>query len=99
MNGKLDNVVVFPGVINKQLEEQKAKITAAEKQMLQVQHKINSFLSMQDFELQTFNYEILKNLANYGDVMTFTPIAARRLIRVLACEVLSLQEIINGEEY
>ena len=98
MSGKLDNVVVFPGVINKQLEEQKAKITAAEKQMLQVQHKINSFLSMQDFELQTFNYEILKDLANYGDVMTFTPIAARRLICVLAGEVLSLQEILNEIE-
>ncbi len=98
MNKNLDNIIVFPGIVNKQVEEKKALVEAAEKQMQQTQHKINSFLSMQDFKLQAFNYEILKDLANYGDVMTFTPIAARRLICVLAGEVLSLQEILNEIE-
>ncbi len=98
MSGKLDNVIVFPGVENKQVEDAKKQEEQVLKRLKETQHQINSFISIKDFQLQSLTYPILKDLAQYGDVMTFTPIAARRLIRVLANEVLALNDIVNELE-
>lgn len=98
MNSKLDNIVVFPGAKNQQVEDFKNQEQEVLKRLEETQRKINSFISIKDFELQSFQYQILKDLAHYGDVMTFTPVAARRLIRVLANEVLSLTDILNEME-
>ena len=98
MSGKLDNVIVFPGAENKQVEDVKKQEEQVLKRLKETQHKINSFVSIKDYQLQCLQGEVIVDLAQYGDVMTFTPIAARRLIKVLADEVLSLNGILNDLE-
>ncbi len=98
MSGKLDNVIVFPGVENKQVEDVKKQEEEVLKILKEIQHKINSFVSIKDYQLQCLQGEAIFYLAEYGDVMTFTPIAARRLIKVLAKEVLSLNGILDDLE-
>ena len=98
MSGKLDNVIVFPGAENKQVEDVKKQEEQVLKILKEIQHKINSFVSIKDYQLQCLQGEVIVYLAEYGDVMTFTPIAARRLIKVLANEVLSLNGILNDLE-
>ena len=93
MKKSLNNVYVFPGVVN-------PKIQDIELDMFAAQQKLNYIFNLDDYE--TCSHKItekdLEILADYADVMSFNSLAARRLIASLALMVIRTEEAINELE-
>ena len=93
MNKNFDNVIIFPGAENKQVQE-------LEQNLLRTQIRMNTIMLLNDYGRQPIDDRDLMDLAEYGDVMSFASLAARRLISCLAAEVLKQRQIIDEmEEY
>jgi hypothetical protein len=93
MKKNLNNIYVFPGVVNPKIQKVELDMTATEERM-------NYIFNLDDYEfgVQKFTQKDLEILADYGDVMNFTGLAARRLVAVLATAVLRTEEVINEIE-
>lgn len=93
MKKNLNNIYVFPGVVNPKIQKVELDMTATEERM-------NYIFNLDDFEFgaQKFTQKDLEILADYGDVMNFTGLAARRLISVLAMTVIRTEQAINEIE-
>lgn len=93
MNKNFNNVILFPGVENKKVQEIEYQLSAT-------QNKINTIMMLNDYEQHPIDDKELMDLAEYGDVMSFASLAARRLISCLAAEVIKQRQIIDEiEEY
>jgi hypothetical protein len=93
MNKNFDNVILFPGVENKQVQEIETRLSGT-------QIKMNTIMMLNDYDRHPIDDRDLMDLAEYGDVMSFASLAARRLISCLAAEVLKQRQIIDEiEEY
>lgn len=91
MNKNFNNVIVFPGVENKKVQE-------IEHQLSTTQNRINTIMMLNDYEQHPIDDKELMDLAEYGDVMSFASLAARRLISCLAAEVIKQRQIIDEIE-
>ena len=93
MKKNLNNIYVFPGVVN-------PKIKDLELDMFATQERLNHIFNLDDFEFgaQKITQKDLEILADYADVMSFNSLAARRLISVLAMTVIRTEEVINEIE-
>ena len=91
MNKNFNNVIVFPGTENKQVQE-------IEHQLSVTQNRMNTIMILNDYDKHPIDDKELMDLAEYGDVMSFASLAARRLISCLAAEVIKQRQIIDEIE-
>jgi hypothetical protein len=93
MKKNLNNIYVFPGVVN-------PKIQDLELDMFATQERLNHLFNLDDYEfsVQKMTEKDLEILADYADVMSFNSLAARRLISALALMVIRSEETINELE-
>ena len=93
MKKNLNNIYVFPGVVN-------PKIQDLELDMFATQERLNYIFNLDDYEYgaQKITNKDLEILADYADVMSFNSLASRRLISVLAMTVIRTEEAINEIE-
>jgi hypothetical protein len=93
MKKNLNNIYLFPGVVNPKIQDMELDMCAA-------QERLNHIFSLDDYEFgfQKMKEKDLEILADYGDVMSFNSLTARRLISVLALMVIKQEEVINELE-
>jgi len=89
MSDKLNNIILFPGVLNDQLQELETKL-------LKTQKLIALQMDDPNWDVMPLDDIIIEQLAEYGDVMSFKDHVARRLIACLATE-LGKQRQYNAE--
>ena len=76
-----NNILKFPGTKNKAVEEQQKEFARL---LMSIQIKMNK----PDFNVHPITHKELLLLSNHGEAIELTPIAASRLISVLATSLI-----------